>query len=64
MSGWATFWYWVIWTSLVSYFGLGIIIVIGGMIDVKKMFQRLNEAHAQAAGNEGRAAGERMKAEE
>ena len=46
MSGWALFWYIVLIAALVSYFGLAFVITIGGYFDLKKMFRRLNEAHA------------------
>ncbi len=44
---WATFWYYVIWTALLAYFGLAIVVTIGGFFDVKRMFQRLDTAHAE-----------------
>ena len=39
------FWKWVIIVSLSAYFGLSIVIAIGGYFDVRKMFRRLNEMH-------------------
>lgn len=65
MSGWAAFWLWVIILALVTYFGLAIVIAIGGFFDVRKMFRRLNELHAArsedqesaAPGTEGNQAG-------
>ena len=47
MTGWATFWQWVIIVALSTYFGLGVVIAIGGFFDVKKMFRRLNELHRE-----------------
>jgi len=47
MSSGASFWYWVIVVALCTYFGLAVVIAIGGFFDVKKMFRRLREAHAQ-----------------
>ena len=48
MSSGASFWYWVIVVALSTYFGLAVVIAIGGFFDVKKMFRRLREAHDQA----------------
>ncbi len=53
MSGWATFWEWVIIVALTTYFGLAVVIMIGGFFDVRKMFRRLNESHAQAGEGRG-----------
>ena len=47
MSAWETWWYYVIVVALCTYFGLAVVIAIGGFFDVKKMFRRLSEAHAQ-----------------
>jgi hypothetical protein len=44
-SGWQTFWFLVTALALVSYFGLSVVIAIGGAFDVRKMFQRLSAAH-------------------
>jgi hypothetical protein len=43
MTGWALFWYIVIAAAVVSYFGLAVVISIGGYFDVRKMFRRLSE---------------------
>ncbi len=43
MSGWGMVWSIVLITALVSYFGLAVVISIGGFFDVKKMFRRLTE---------------------
>jgi len=50
---WVTFWQWVIILALTTYFGLAVVIAIGGFFGVKKMFRRLNEAHLRATGAEG-----------
>ena len=47
MSGWVIFWHVVIWAALSAYFGLAVVIAIGGFFDVRKMFRRLNEAHVR-----------------
>lgn len=54
MTGWAQFWQYVIYTALGLYFGLAFAITVGGFFDVKKMFRRLNEAHAAAHGGSTR----------
>ena len=56
MSPGATFWYWVIVVALCTYFGLAVVIAIGGFFDVKKMFRRLNESHGRQTGGGGRGA--------
>ena len=43
-GGWQIFWLVVITLAIVSYFGLSIVIAIGGAFDVRKMFQRLSAA--------------------
>ncbi|NLX24058.1 MAG: hypothetical protein GXY55_20605 [Phycisphaerae bacterium] len=43
MSAWGIFWCIVLILALVSYFGLAVVISIGGFFDVKKMFRRLSE---------------------
>ena len=43
MTGWALFWYIVIATAVISYFGLAVVISIGGFFDVRKMFRRLSD---------------------
>lgn len=43
MSGWALFWYIVVTAAVVSYFGLAVVLTVGGFFDVKKMFRRLSE---------------------
>ena len=43
MTGWALFWYIVIAAAVVSYFGLAVVISIGGYFDVRKMFRRLSD---------------------
>jgi hypothetical protein len=48
MSGWRLFWYGVVCTALTAYFGLAVVIAVGGFFDVRKMFRRLNESHASA----------------
>lgn len=40
----AGFWEVVLFTALVSYFGLGVVIVVGGWFDVWKMLRRLSGA--------------------
>jgi hypothetical protein len=47
---WVTFWKWVVITALTTYFGLALVIAVGGFFDVRKMFRRLNEAHAKESG--------------
>lgn len=42
---WSSFWHWVLWAALISYFGLAVVISIGGFFDVKRMFRRLDAAH-------------------
>ncbi len=44
MSSWPAFWHIVVWASLIAYFGLAIVITIGGFVDVRKMFSRLTES--------------------
>jgi len=46
MSGLGLFWCIVVTVALLSYFGLACVITIGGFFDLKKMFSRLNKAHA------------------
>jgi len=54
MSGWPLFWYIVVIAALTSYFGLAVVITIGGFFDLKKMFRRLTEAHAaEGPGEQG-----------
>lgn len=48
-TGWETFWYVVICTAITAYFGLGVILVVGGFFDVRKMFRRLEDAHKLAS---------------
>lgn len=48
---WGTFWWWVVTAALATYFGLALVIAVGGFFDVRKMFRRLNEMH-RAAGRE------------
>jgi hypothetical protein len=48
MTSWITFWQYVIWAALITYFGLAIVITIGGMSDVRKMLRRLDAAHAES----------------
>ena len=48
-SAWASFWWWVIVVATTTYFGLGIVITIGGFFDVKRMFRRLDESHARGS---------------
>ena len=58
MSGsWQSFWHIVVIVALVSYFGLAVVIAIGGAFDVRKMFQRLNAAHESDLENSVTAAG-------
>ena len=49
MAGWALFWYIVIAAAVISYFGLAVVVSIGAFFDVKKMFHRLDAAHAARA---------------
>jgi len=49
MSGWALFWKIVLLAAFFSYFGLAIVLTIGGFFDVKKMFRRLAEAARHSA---------------
>jgi hypothetical protein len=58
MTGWELFWYIVIAAAVISYFGLALVVSIGGFFDVRKMFRRLDDAHA------ARAAVEAMQTEE
>lgn len=44
-GGWQTFWFIVVILALVSYFGLAVVIAIGGAFDVRKMFKRLSAPH-------------------
>jgi len=44
-GGWQLFWYAVVVLALVSYFGLAVVIAIGGAFDVRKMFKRLSAPH-------------------
>lgn len=44
MSGWADFWKIVASVAIASYFGLAIVISIGGFFDVKRMFRLLGQA--------------------
>jgi hypothetical protein len=44
---WPEIWYYVVWASIIGYFGLGIAITIGGFFDVIKMFRRLESEHAE-----------------
>ena len=46
MSDWPSFWKIVVYVALASYFGLAIVITIGGFYDVKRMFRRLDQARA------------------
>lgn len=52
MTGWALFWCIVIAAAVVSYFGLALIVSVGAFGDVKKMFRRLDDAHAARAAAE------------
>ncbi|GMU24157.1 MAG: hypothetical protein AMXMBFR13_42340 [Phycisphaerae bacterium] len=38
---WDVVWLYVVGAAIVSYFGLGIVLTIGGFFDVFKMFRRL-----------------------
>jgi hypothetical protein len=44
-SGWQLFWCAVVLLALVSYFGLAVVIAIGGAFDLRKMFKRLSAPH-------------------
>lgn len=46
---WPQFWYWVVCSALGLYFGLSVVIAIGGGFDVRKMFRRLKAQHLQDA---------------
>lgn len=48
MNSWGTFWQIVVWTAVVSYFGLAVVITIGGIGDVRKMFRRLSDGSGEA----------------
>ena len=48
---WEGFWHIVVVAALVSYFGLAIVIAIGGGFDVRKMFQRLSAPHESDLGS-------------
>lgn len=46
MNGsWQTFWHVIIALALISYFGLALVIAVGGAFDVRKMFRRLSAPH-------------------
>ncbi|MBP7933308.1 MAG: hypothetical protein KA354_01555 [Phycisphaerae bacterium] len=47
MSGWLDCWKTVLYLAIVSYFGLAIVVSIGGFFDVKRMFKRLGEAKSR-----------------
>ncbi len=49
---WPIFWQYVVWAAIISYFGLGIAITIGGFFDVVKMFRRLESEHAERNGTQ------------
>jgi hypothetical protein len=49
MTGWALFWYIVVFAAVISYFGLAVVISIGGFFDVKKMFRRLADNEPAAS---------------
>ena len=44
---WPEIWKYVVWAAILSYFGLGVAITIGGFFDVIKMFRRLENEHAE-----------------
>ncbi len=52
MTGWALIWYIVVAAAVLSYFGLALAVSIGAFFDVKKMFHRLDEAHAGRTASE------------
>ncbi len=45
---WPEIWKYVAGAAIVSYFGLGVAITIGGFFDVVKMFRRLEADHARS----------------
>lgn len=49
MTGWALMWYIVVSAAVISYFGLAVVLTIGGFFDVKKMFRRLSENESAAS---------------
>ena len=38
-----TFWIAVIWIALVLYFGLAVVVIIGGAGDIKRLFRTLRQ---------------------
>jgi hypothetical protein len=49
MTGWAMFWYIVVTAAVISYFGLAVVLTIGGFFDVKTMFRRLTDNKSAAS---------------
>lgn len=49
MTGWALFWWIIVTAALATYFGLAILVTVGGFYDMKRMFRRLNEAATRTA---------------
>lgn len=39
---WASIWYVVLWIGLVLYFGVALIVAIGGVGDIRRMFSRMS----------------------
>lgn len=39
------FWKYVLYAAVFGYFGLGVVIAIGGWFDIWKMLHRLSEQH-------------------
>ena len=45
MSGWAQFWAWFLGFGLVLFFGLAVVVTIGGFFDIRALFKTIREQH-------------------
>ena len=54
MDAWTTFWGWLLFTVLVIYAGLTIVITIGGFFDVRGMLTTIDDQHESAKHAEGK----------
>ena len=42
---WPDLWYVVLWIAVVLYFGVALVVAIGGVRDIRRMFRRISGGH-------------------
>ena len=42
---WTSIWHVVLWIALALYFGVALIVAIGGVRDIRRMFSRISAEH-------------------